>query len=244
MNLSDQLSIGKKLEAFLSHDNFRMEPYSKLDAVTTATLEKQNAFKSYIKDAEPNHLYLIGQPPVEEETLRRSIIEGAILKLHVFTGQGQIQFKAIVKKRQDKGLIGYWVYIPPDTPFKYVQRREYVRVSTWDDVTLQIYNVSTGEFSHTINGRAHNISGNGARFSAPQGLTPGTKMGLILHTEVGDFRLWGDIIYCHKNQNDRAPAKEQYISAMHFLDVPPDIERKLVQYCFKLELEREGRHKG
>lgn len=240
MMLSDYISIGKKMDAFLLPLPPSRQGWTLNDAPLPAQLSDEVHFKSYIKDVDGNR-YLIDQPPVEDIELRRVIDGGRWLRLHIYTGQGQVQCVTSVQNVQGAGLLGYWIELPANTAFHYVQRREFVRVTTWDKVTVQVYSPETKEFVCNMTGQAHNISGNGLRFSSPKALMPGTQHGIILHTEKEDFRLWGEIVYCHKNPNKRAPAREQFISAMHLINTPRDVERQLVKYCFELEREREAR---
>lgn len=241
MPLSDYVALGKKIDAYLLDYPPSNRDWTIEQAPKPENLPEQRHFKSYIKDVADNNWYLIDQPPVEDIELRRNIEPNSWLRLHIYSGQGQVQCVVTVYQVQGSGLAGYWVKLPDTTPFEYVQRRQFVRVTTWDKVTVQLHDLETGAYSHDMPGQAHNISGNGIRFSSPKPMMPGTQHGIVLHTEQGDFSLHGEVVYCHKNSNKRAPAREQYITAIHLLNTPRDIERQLVKYCFELEREREAR---
>lgn len=97
------------------------------------------------------------------------------------------------------------------------------------------------------------ISAGGIRFKTATPLVPGQMLtvNFTITPEFGEVTNLARIVYCfspeempassayaNKIHSKLAGAKKEYIAALQFIDLPRDIEKRIIQECFHLELEQ------
>ncbi len=100
------------------------------------------------------------------------------------------------------------------------------------------------------------ISAGGIRFKTPTPLMPGqlVTVTFTITPEFGQLSSAARIVYCFSPEElpasagcstfaNKIPAKalqakQTYIAAVQFIDLPRDVEKRIIQECFHLELEQ------
>ena len=103
------------------------------------------------------------------------------------------------------------------------------------------------------------ISAGGIRFKTPSRLAPGQLLTVkfTLTPEFGELTSLARIVYCFspeempasssyavKPASKQLGAKKEYIAALQFIDLPRDVEKRIIQECFHLELEQHRKGVG
>lgn len=218
--------------------------------------EKEESFDSFIKDLDSCQgcpRILIDPPPVIREELIKALQPGVDIRATVFTQQGKLVFYPEIREVQQHGLYGYWLSLPPAMDYEFVQERQHVRIPVIRPLQVErrvpernieverVRSSASGEKGPVIC-KTLNLSGGGLRFLSARAFVAGEELLLRFEVDQELLALKGRVVYFEEGQNERLPDEVVYLVSVQFEDLPEKTEVKLINECFRLELE--SRRKG
>ncbi len=213
--------------------------------------EKEESFESYIKDLDALQgcpRILIDPPPVIREELLKALKPGADIRATVFSQQGKLVFYPEIRESQQHGLYGYWLSLPPDMTYEFIQERQHVRVPVMRPLQVE-RDVEVERTRPGLSGergpvicKTLNLSGGGLRFLSARPFVAGEELLLRFEVDEELLALKARVVHTEESRNERLNDEIVYLVSVQFEDLPEKTEVKLINECFRLELE--SRRKG
>ncbi len=206
--------------------------------------DEPQSFESHIKDLDSqNRRILIDSPPLSREDIRSAMISGTLIGLDFINNYGHITLYPIIDGIEHRGLKGYWLSIPENIEHRIERLRSHARVPYHKNIEIEPLDPKTEEPQPLIRCMGQNLSGGGLRFSGPQLFAKGSDVILHLALAEGVLKLRMTIIDSFENESRFSHGQDSYISTGFFKELHHQEETKIINECFRLELERESREK-
>ncbi len=202
-------------------------------------------FESHIKELDQDsRRILIDPPPLAQEDLREGMASGTVIALDCFTQSGHLIVYPTIHSIQHTGLKGYWLSVPKDVEYTIEQLRSYVRVPFHQPIKVQLMDPKTGNFLQSLDCVAQNLSGGGLQFAGLRNLQAGCEAIVYLELSDGTMSSRIQILKTWENESEFVDKTLRYISTAHFQDLSREDETRIINECFRLELERGAREKN
>lgn len=188
------------------------------------------SLKSYIKDM-TDEAILIDPPNSQGVTYNLPV--GQMINLIVYIPNNGLCIgeSKIIGKELSK-ISGLWISYPLSSQI--VQRREFLRVPMVCKLEISVFKDVNHSQKEEFNVLTKDISGNGLSYISDEPLNDYYDIicRINLNNEIIEAKC--DHIYSHLTFINNEP---KYINAFTFVDIPQRDVRKLVQTCFKYQLE-------
>ena len=201
-------------------------------------------FKSTIVSVADN-LFLIEEPLNVGKGVLALLEKGVVVGVVVYADKKPVIIYPTVYSQQEKTPRGYWFKIPDDAMSETIQRRSHVRVEMKLPIVIE-YEDSVG-ITQEMEGQTLDISGGGLKLTSSRGFVSTQEVSIYLNfypeleeDEEPDETLILPAKIVFSTENPKAKgAKDFYITAVQFTDLPDKYVTKIMGECFKKELERK-----
>lgn len=203
------------------------------------TGEDAYCYDTIIKDKNGTELF-VDLPP-EHSKAYDWVSPGIMVGLLSNQENGQLVCYPTVKTFVLKGITGMWLVMPND--FEIIQRRKHVRVDVHTPITLKP--LTEGGLNLPFRGTLVNVSAGGARVllkSKKIEVDTLYELAFCLKEDGPLYTLKARSIYqrayVSPGGTKSSESKDLSLVAFQYEDMPKELEKRLIQGCFQLELKR------